>query len=145
MPSYCIICGSSKQNESNISLYRIPKKPELRQSWLAGLNLVEEDVTKDSRVCSKHFRDGNSRNIPSIFIGKKFADLPSMDTDRGKHRATREKKVREQLSMSPRDDSMLSQPLAHLPSSTPDISVCNNTASHLPSSTPDISVCNVYS
>lgn len=90
MPNYCAVCGRSKATDTSISLYRIPKEPELRKRWLDSLGLSEDRVTADSRVCSKHFRDGNPKNVPSVHIGERFSDRPTCETPRGKRRASRE-------------------------------------------------------
>ena len=90
MPNYCIVCGLSRAQDPNISLYRIPKRPELQKALLEGLGLTQEDITADTRVCSMHFRDGNPKTIPSAHLGTKFAERPSKDTAREKRRASRE-------------------------------------------------------
>ena len=132
MPSHCIICGSSKNSDPNLSLYRIPKQTDLRRSWLRGLQLSEEDLTKDARVCSKHFRDGNSKTIPSIFIGERFAYRAPVDSSRGKRRASREarKEVQSQEINTERPTSTPSSSLNSPPSITPDRSVCESITSN---------------
>ena len=49
-----------------------------------------DKICAESRVCSRHFRDGNPKNIPSLHIGKSFSDRPTDETVRGKRRASRE-------------------------------------------------------
>ena len=90
MPNHCIVCGGSKAKDPSISLYRLPKQPKLRKKWLNELRLTDSKVNSDSRVCSRHFRDSNTKTIPSLHIGAKFAEPPLMGTARGKRRATRE-------------------------------------------------------
>ena len=90
MPNYCTVCGLSKAKDPSISLYRIPKEPELRKIWLESLSLTDDKICAESRVCSRHFRDGNPKNIPSLHIGKSFSNRPTDETVRGKRRASRE-------------------------------------------------------
>ena len=84
MPNCCTVCGRSKAIDPSISLYHIPKQSDLQKYWLDGLNLSEDKVTGDSRVCSRHFHDRNPKNVPSIHIGEKFSDRPAGKTARGK-------------------------------------------------------------
>ena len=67
MPNYCSLCGLSKAKNPSISLYRIPKGPELRKKWLESLPLTEDKICAESRVCSRHFRDWNPKKIPVVF------------------------------------------------------------------------------
>ena len=90
MPNNCIVCGCSKAKDHSISLYRIPKCADTQKKWLDELKLNIDDITSDSRVCSRHFRDGNPKTIPSIHIGIKFSECPSLETPRGKRRLSRE-------------------------------------------------------
>ena len=90
MPNYCTVCGLSKSSNPTISLFRLPKEPERRKSWLENLCLVEQDLKTESRVCSRHLRDGNPQNTPSLHLGKEFLEKPIDITPRGKRRASRE-------------------------------------------------------
>ena len=73
MVNSCIVCGHTKKKGDNVSMYRFPAVKDKRQQWLVALNISEEDVSKHSRVCSKHFLHGSSSNIPSVNIGQHFA------------------------------------------------------------------------
>ena len=92
MPNCCIVCGNSKAKDPSIRLYRFPKQPVLRAKWVAGLQLTNNDIKCESRVCSRHFRDSNPKTIPSVHIGPEFAAPPQMETARGKRRATHDEK-----------------------------------------------------
>ena len=120
MPNYCTVCGLSKAKDPSISLYRIPKEPELRKMWLESLSLTEDKICAESRVCSRHFRDGNPKNIPSLHIGKSFSDRPTDETARGKRRASREllKQKRQSEPPAKRPCVHSRSPSTHL-SSTP--------------------------
>ena len=139
MPNHCIVCGGSKAKDPLISLYRLPKQPELRKKWLNELRLTDSKVNSDSRVCSRHFRYSNPKTIPSLHIGAKFAEPPLMGTARGKRRATRElqlttkgqhlkrpcihsstcSSVSGQNVLSPTLSSHVSPPSTHLPPRSP--------------------------
>ncbi len=69
----------------SVSYSKTPSK-----AWLEGLGLTPEDINAESRVCSRHFRDGSPKTFPSVHLGTKFAERPSEDTPRGKRRASRE-------------------------------------------------------
>ena len=114
MPSVCCTCGRSKEKDPDISLHRFPKSPEGKKKWMDGLNLSEDVITPESRVCSRHFRDGNPKNPPSIHLGEKFTSGPSIETERGKRRASRE--VARNVTKRPRTSSI---PCTSTPQSTP--------------------------
>ena len=90
MPNYCVVCGLSKSSDPTISLFRLPKEPGRRKLWLDNLGFHEQGVTTESRVCSRHFRDGNPQNAPSLDIGKEFSERPTNITPREKRHASRE-------------------------------------------------------
>lgn len=69
-----------KSAECNITLHRFPEQQADRQRWLDGLKLADADITAEARVCSLHFRDGNSKTIPSLHIGMKFSGGLQPDT-----------------------------------------------------------------
>ena len=84
MLNSCIVCGRTKRKGDNVSMFRFPSIKEKRQQWLVALNLSEEDISKHSRVCSKHFLRGSSSTTPSIDIGPRFASPKKRDSDRSK-------------------------------------------------------------
>ena len=89
MPNNCRIYGRrTKSEDIHITLHRFPKNPIIRK-WLDGLNLTEDDITTESRICSMHFRDGNPKTIPSAHLGVKFASAPPSNTVRAKRCAFR--------------------------------------------------------
>ena len=101
----------------------------VRIGWLKGLNLTEEDLPKDTWVCSRHFCDGDSKNIPSIHIGEKFAECALEDTSRGKRQATHNarKELHTKLPTPVRRPSSISPS----PSETPNRSVCESSSTSL--------------
>ena len=46
----CLVCGSN---------HRFPRDPERRSTWLCVFQLEESDIKSYSRVCSRHFPDGD--------------------------------------------------------------------------------------
>lgn len=91
--------------------------------------MAEEDVLPDSRICSKHFRDGDRRSVPSTSIGEKFALCPSLDTSRGKRWATRASR-KEQQENSRKEQQENSEQVTQQPpqlvTPDPDRSVCDS-------------------
>lgn len=65
MPNSCVYCGHGKRKGERISLIRFPKDTVKRQQWLAALDLSEDMINDDSRVCSRHFLHGDLNSIPS--------------------------------------------------------------------------------
>ena len=71
------------------TLHRFPADDKLRAKWLNSLHLKEEDISPHSRVCNLHFRDGNTKTIPSVSLGIRLCSPPSYSTPRGKRAANR--------------------------------------------------------
>ena len=82
MPNSCLVCGHVKKKTETVSMFRFPADPKKRQRWLLSLNLTENDITEQSRVCSKHFLHGNSSNIPVRNLGRRFASPRKCSTER---------------------------------------------------------------
>ena len=71
-------------------------KSEMHQQWLVVLNLKSEDVKSHDCVCNHHFRNGDTRNRPSLNLGKTFHSPKKMLTPCGLQANKWQK-----LSMSP--------------------------------------------
>ena len=143
MPDNCIVCGLTKEQNPEISLFRIPKNTQIRNAWLKGLCLIPQDIKNVSRVCSLHFRDGNSKNIPSACLGKRFCQLPSKCTPRGKRQTSRD--LRKQLdSLSSTNPS---EPYHSSSSLLPPNTVAGSSNSHSPPDTeqPGVDTSNSHS
>lgn len=54
-------------------MHWFPSNPERRQQWCLALCMEEKDLPADARVCSRHFADGDTSNLPSLTLGKRFA------------------------------------------------------------------------
>ena len=97
MPTYCMVC-KKEDVKGSVTIHRFPplSKPEKRQQWLKALNLKSEDIKSHHYVCSRHFRNGDTNNLPSLHLGKRFASPKKMQTGRGLRAQKRQK-----LSFSP--------------------------------------------
>ena len=104
-------------------MYRFPSIKDKRQCWLVALNLSEEDVSKHSRVCSKHFLHGSSSTTPSLDIGPRFASPKKRNSDR--NRRVEKRNVHSASFRSPPPSTLLAKRPA-LESSC-DTSVASNT------------------
>ena len=65
----CCVCGNTKAKEPGLSFHRIPKEPSRRAVWLQVFMLTEEDMKPSTRVCSRHFPDGDASKIPNVNPG----------------------------------------------------------------------------
>ena len=81
------VCGNTKAKDSSVTFHRIPKEPEKRALWIKCFDLVE-DIKESTRVCCRHFPNGNVQQAPSINVGKCFAS-PMKKDDRSKHSKVR--------------------------------------------------------
>ena len=81
MPSTCIVCKKTPSKSG--SMYRFPKDPVKRSQWLSALKLTERDVKEHHRVCSCHFRNGDSTQTPSLHLGERFASPKKLQSARG--------------------------------------------------------------
>ena len=105
-----------KVSESHFIAF--PKNANIRKKWLGGLELSEDDITTDSRVCSMHFRDGNPKTIPSAYLGVKFASAPLSNTIRGKRCASHES-AKKQLCLPTSLVENTGLPISSIPVSDP--------------------------
>ena len=67
----CCICGNNRSKDAGVSFHCFLKQPERRALWLSVFELSENDVKDEStRVCWRHFPDGDSSKPPSLTLGK---------------------------------------------------------------------------
>ena len=83
MPNTCVVCGHVKGKGSKVSMHRFPSNESKRQEWLKALNISNESVTENTRICSKHFLYADTSNVPSIDIGRRFSSPKKGATARG--------------------------------------------------------------
>ena len=65
----CLVCGNNQAKDPGISFHRFPRDPLVRSKWLEVFQLQESDLRPSTRVCSRHFPDGNVKNMPSVNVG----------------------------------------------------------------------------
>ena len=87
----CLACGNNRSSDPGASFHRFPSNPERRNVWLRVFQLSESDVKSYSRVCSRHFPDGDVKKDPQVNLGKRFAS----PLKKGHPRAKRAKRRRE--------------------------------------------------
>ena len=91
MPNSCVVCGQVKAKNQEISMHRFPANESKRNLWLKELGLSLSDIGPVSRVCSRHFLNGDTSNIPSYNIGKKFASPKKLHLQRSARALKRSK------------------------------------------------------
>ena len=64
-------------------MHRFPADLSRRVQRLDAIGLGEGDLQEHSRICSRHFLNGDTSTLPSLTIGKRFAS-PKKLLDRGK-------------------------------------------------------------
>ena len=84
MPNTCIYCGHGKASDSKVSMFRFPADKERREQWLAALNIKDDDLTNNSRICSRHFLHGDQGSIPVVNLGKSFISPKKPHTERAR-------------------------------------------------------------
>ena len=65
----CHVCGNTHAKDSTVSFHRIPKDAR-RAKWLEALGLCEDDIKQSTRICSRHFPNGDSKKTPSLSLGE---------------------------------------------------------------------------
>ena len=128
MPNTCIVCGHTKAKApgetKDVSLFRFPADQSRKEQWLKALGLKASDITKNSRICSRYFLNGDSARVPLLDIGKRFASPKKLHSKRSTRSAS--------ISPSPvpstkrRALSMSSSPQLSPSSSTVDVSEADN-------------------
>ena len=66
----CCVCGNTQTSDPTASFHRIPKEVHSRATWLATFELNEEDIKPSTRVCCRHFPEGDSKNSPDTSLGE---------------------------------------------------------------------------
>ena len=65
----CCVCGNTQALDDKASFHRFPKEIDRRTLWMDVFGLLEKDIKPSSRVCSRHFPDGDSKKAPSLNLG----------------------------------------------------------------------------
>lgn len=91
MPGHtCFVCDSTSRHDPDAYFHRFPSDPDRKASWLTAFSIDETQLKAQSRVCSRHFRDGNAKNEPLSSLGKRFASPIKSKHPRAKRAKTRE-------------------------------------------------------
>ena len=64
------MCSNTQAKDRAVSFHRIPRDIPRRSTWLEVFGMSELDIKPSSRVCCRHFPDGDVRKIPSMTLGK---------------------------------------------------------------------------
>ena len=84
MPSTCIVCGHTKGKSKDVSMHRFPADALKREQWLKAVGLQETDIFEHTRICNRHFLNGDVTQLPSLELGKRFSSPKKRGTERGK-------------------------------------------------------------
>ena len=78
----CVVCGNSRKKAPKLSYHRFPTNQAKRSQWLRVFQLDPEVVKPHTRVCSRHFKNGDPINDPQANIGRRFASPIKKGSDR---------------------------------------------------------------
>ena len=106
----CVVCGNSKAKDANVTFHRIPKDAVKRVRWLEVFDIREEAIKESTRVCCRHFPNGNCSKEPSITLGKRFAS-PRKKGPRAKRMREREERSELSRSVTPNLPSTSKSPI----------------------------------
>ncbi|GBN38719.1 hypothetical protein AVEN_66626-1 [Araneus ventricosus] len=85
MPCKCSVpaCRGNYDESSKVAVFRFPNDERLREKWLHTISRTDFKITKNSKVCEKHFKDGEVlRN--STFYNEKTGETISAPMKRPK-------------------------------------------------------------
>ena len=72
----------SAKNETKIATFSFPTNEEQKQKWIAAIPRKDWQVTKNSKVCAKHFVDSDIENQSKDYHEKRREDRPSQSLKR---------------------------------------------------------------
>ena len=72
-----------------------------RAFWLEVFSLREEDIKPSTRICSRHFPDGDVSKSLSITLGKRFASPIKQGLRAIRAKEREEQRMLKELSMAP--------------------------------------------
>ena len=65
----CCVCGNTQVLDDRASFHRFPKEIDRRTLWIDVFGIQEKDIKPSSRVCSRHFPEGDPKKAPSLNLG----------------------------------------------------------------------------
>ena len=78
----CVVCGNSRKKAPKLSYHQFPTNQAKRSQWLRVFQLDPEMVKPHTRLCSRHFMNGDPINDPQANIGRRFASPIKKGSDR---------------------------------------------------------------
>ena len=78
----CVVCGNSRKKALKLSYHRFPTNQAKCSQWLLVFQLDPEVVKPHTRVCSRHFMNGDPINDPQANIGRRFTSPIKKGSDR---------------------------------------------------------------
>lgn len=56
----CCVCNVSPKDstEENLATFKLPTEENLRKKWILNMQLQISEISKFSRICSRHFDEG---------------------------------------------------------------------------------------
>ena len=119
----CVVCGNTRSNDPSASFHRFPTDLERRGVWLNVFGLSQSDIKSHSRVCSRHFPDGDVKKDPQITLGKRFASPMKKEHPRAKRAKGRsENKELSELRSRSESRSRSATPALATPADTSQVS-----------------------
>lgn len=112
MPDSCLVCKRLASKELNVTLHRFPPKSQIekRKKWLKALNLTEDDIAPHHKVCTRHFQNGDTNQVPTLHLGRKFVSPKKRGSTRSERISKRNVKAQAESSrtstVSPRTTPM---------------------------------------
>ena len=91
-----------------MSFHRIPKNLQKKAVWLQALDLNVDVLTLNSRVCSRHFPEGDPKKVPSLTLGKRFASPKKLGPRAKRARDRDEQRQLREHSMTPASEAACS-------------------------------------
>ena len=93
MPNSCVFCGRIKGKNDKVSMFRFPADEAKRDNWLKALSLSLDEISANTRICSRHFLNGDPSSTPSPDLGKRFASPKKPYLPRSTRAAKRSKSM----------------------------------------------------
>ncbi|CAL1299448.1 unnamed protein product [Larinioides sclopetarius] len=72
MPCKCSVsaCRGNYDEANKVAVFSFPNDENLRAQWLRAIPRKDFKVTKNSKVCEKHFKDGEVLRLSTFYIEK---------------------------------------------------------------------------
>ena len=61
--------GNTHQKDQSLSMHQFPQDPKLKSEWIKALKLDDSDIKRHHQLCSRHFPQGDRKNMPSSSLG----------------------------------------------------------------------------